>query len=172
MKEIQFLLTGGTIDSEYDPTTDTVVPFPRSGIKPYLSKFIQPNFEIHEKVITLADSRDIDDNIREVIVKAIKESKHDNIIIPHGTYTMSETAVYIANEFAADKTSLAKKVILMGSFYPLVGFAQSDAPYNIGFAIGCIEYLKPGVYVAMNSQIFDAHNVSKNIIKAKFTSKE
>jgi L-asparaginase len=170
IKDLQLLLAGGTIDSEWDPTQDTAVPFAHSNIKPFILKFIQPDFEIYEKTITMLDSRDIDENIREVIFKNIKTAKSDNIIIPHGTYTIAQTGQFlkdkIAREGGADIKN--KRIVLVGSFYPLVGFSQSDAPYNLGFAIGSIEHLPAGVWVAMNSRIFDPSSVSKNIVKGKF----
>ena len=168
MQNIQLLLTGGTIDSEWSPVEDTAVPFARSNIKPYLEKFINPDFEIWEKTITMADSRSIDDNVRRMLLGGISQSKSDRIIITHGTYTMSETAVFLGDAVAKDKKLENKRVILVGSFYPLSGFAQTDAPYNLGYAIGAIEHISPGVYVAMNSRLFKPSEVEKDLVKGKF----
>jgi len=41
LKDVQLLLTGGTIDSEWEPTQDTYVPLASSGILPYIKKFIK-----------------------------------------------------------------------------------------------------------------------------------
>lgn len=169
LTDIQLLLTGGTIDSEWDPTQDTAVPFAHSNIKPYLEKFVQPDFHIYEKTITMLDSREIDDSVRQTLLNAIKQSKSKNIIISHGTYTMAETGKYLKDNIGKDLGS--KKIILVGSFYPLLGFSQSDAPFNLGYALGALEYIKPGVYVAINSQLFNPHDVAKNTTKGKFARK-
>jgi len=39
---------------------------------------------------------------------------------------------------------------------------NSDAFFNMGFACGVAQTLPPGVYVAMNGQIFAWDNVQKN----------
>lgn len=40
--------------------------------------------------------------------------------------------------------------------------ANSDALFNLGFAAGVAQLLAPGVYVAMNGQVFAWDNVQKN----------
>jgi L-asparaginase len=42
------------------------------------------------------------------------------------------------------------------------GFKTSDAEFNLGVAIGAVQALPPGVYIAMNGQIFDPARVRKN----------
>jgi L-asparaginase len=34
--------------------------------------------------------------------------------------------------------------------------------FNIGFALGALQSLPPGVYLAMNGRLFDAAHVRKN----------
>lgn len=172
LENIQLILTGGTIDSEYDPTQDTPVPFSRSHIKNYITKYIQPNFDIFERATTLVDSRDITDNMRQVIFDHIIDSKSDYIILTHGTYTMAETGRFLRDKIKTDKRAKNKRIVIVGSFYPLVGFSISDAPFNLGYAIGVIQHLTPDVYVAMNAQLFDPTHVDKNINKGKFISKK
>jgi len=168
LKDVELLITGGTIDSEWAPSKDTVVPSACSSVKPYIEKFLKPDFPIYENIIAMADSRDIDDNVRAKILKAIIESRSDNIIITHGTYTMAQTGKYLKEKIALDKRLKEnKKIILLGSFYPL-GFSQSDAPFNLGYAFGAIEYLSPNVYVAMNSRLFDPYEVGKDVQNGKF----
>lgn len=171
LNDIQLLLTGGTIDAEFDPSLDTPISSTRSHIKPYLLKFIQPEFDIFEKAITLVDSRDITDNMRQVIFDHILDSRSDYIVLTHGTYTMAETGRYLKDKIENNKRVKDKRIVIVGSFYPLVGFSSSDAPYNLGYAIGVVEYLKPGVYLAMNSRLFDPFEVDKNIVKGKFMRK-
>jgi len=91
----QLLITGGTIDSEYDIRTYSVSLLPKSVVKPYIDKYIRPDFVVREKVISLVDGRQMTDAIRERILQAIRESKSNNIIITHGTATMVETGQYL-----------------------------------------------------------------------------
>jgi L-asparaginase len=41
-------------------------------------------------------------------------------------------------------------------------FKHTDAPFNVGFAVAALQILPPGVYLAMNGQIFDPARVRKN----------
>jgi len=163
IKDIQFLITGGTIDSEYDIVNYTVVPAKESSVKQYVEKYLRPSYTVHEKVIALVDSRDITQEIREELFNSIKESKSDNIIVTHGTVTMAETAKYLQDKIRNDNDPKLKnkKVILLGSFHPLL-FHPSDAPFNLGFALGVIGFVESGVYIAMNSGLFDPYNICKN----------
>ena len=45
---------------------------------------------------------------------------------------------------------------------------QSDAPFNLGFALGCLQTLPFGVYLAMNGRVFDPHRVTKNTALDRF----
>ena len=159
--KILLISTGGTINSEPDYGADKIAVFrpdSKSRMKKYIKELINPDFEVVEKVICLRDSGDITDELRDDIVSEILNSNCDNIVITHGTDTMIQTGKYLARKLGK---GLSKKVILVGSFYPL-SFAQSDAAFNLGFAFGKIEHLVPGVYIAMSSQIFDVDKVAKN----------
>ena len=99
IKQIQLVITGGTIDSDWAPAKDTAVPLVKSGIKDYIQKFIKPNFAISEHIVCMRDSRNIDDDIRQQILKVLKDSSDENILITHGTYTMAETGRFLKSKF-------------------------------------------------------------------------
>ena len=42
------------------------------------------------------------------------------------------------------------------------GFKTSDAEFNLGVAIGAVQILPPGIYIAMSGQVFDPRKVRKN----------
>ncbi|MCL2228997.1 MAG: asparaginase [Firmicutes bacterium] len=173
VKDIQLLVTGGTIDSEYDIRTYSTSVLKESSVKKYIENYIRPDIDIQEEVISLVDSRDMNDDIRESVFQNILKSKSNNIIITHGTATLVETAQYLKNKIAKCSPPPQKKIILLGSFYPLI-FYPTDAPFNLGFAIGVIEHVKPGVYIAMNSKLFDISDstgISKDYNSAKFRTK-
>jgi L-asparaginase len=58
-------------------------------------------------------------------------------------------------------------VVLTGSMSP-ARFRSSDATFNIACAIGAVQTLPNGVYLAMNGRIFHPDNVCKNIEKGIF----
>ncbi len=168
IKSVHFLITGGTLGSEWSPSQDTAVVTAQNAVDEYMNGYISPDYEIKQSIITMKDSREITDHTRHDIVDAVLKSDTENIIITHGTYTMVETAKFIKNSVMENK---GKRIILIGSFWPLKGFSPSDAPFNIGFALGAIPYLDAGVYVAMHSMLFDPDDVSKDIEQAHFRAK-
>lgn len=45
---------------------------------------------------------------------------------------------------------------------------RSDAVFNIGFAWAAVQLLPPGVYIAMNGEVFEAGAVRKNLKAQRF----
>lgn len=163
MDKIHFLITGGTIDSHWDPIKDTAVANERSIIPEFIIRLNLP-FQCDFTTICMKDSRAVTDEDRLRIVQTIEASTASAFVITHGTYTMAETSRYI-------KKNLKRKdvaIVLTGSFVPLTDIIRSDGGFNMGFAVAQLQYLKPGSYVAMNAQIFEADKVEKIIHEGRF----
>jgi L-asparaginase len=45
---------------------------------------------------------------------------------------------------------------------------DSDAFFNLGFALSAVQLAPGGVYIAMNGMLFDWDNVSKNFDEGRF----
>jgi L-asparaginase len=104
MQKILLIITGGTIDSVYSPTQDTVVPNTQSVIPAYIND-IKPYFDIRIEILCMKDSRNISNLDREKMVNLIKESDEPYVLITHGTYTLPDTARYIETYLnGTDKT--------------------------------------------------------------------
>lgn len=156
---------GGTIefiDPAYDSFNTKLLKLDAT-IESYLRNLIQPHFSFSTETITEKDSRDISDEDRNKLLQAIASSSHENILITHGTYTMQVTAQYLQQRNVAEK-----KIILTGSMIPIIGFAASDAGFNLGFAAGSFGAIKPGVYLSMNGGIFGSDEVEKNVELFRF----
>jgi L-asparaginase len=108
------------------------------------------------------DSLDISEADRAVIVQRVTNETIQHILITHGTDTMVDTAR--ALEAVPDKT-----IVLVGSLSP-ARFKNSDAEFNIGFALATVQAMPPGVYIAMNGRIFSSGLVRKNREKNCFES--
>ena len=162
---IHFIITGGTIDSLYDVTKDTVVPQEKSVIISFVKslKLYNPT---EFTVICMKDSRDIVKTDLKNILNAIEKSPHHKIIITHGTYTLPDTGRFLkANLNRKDQT-----IIITGSMIPLVGFSPSDGPFAIGYSIAKVQDLKSGIYVCMNGKVFIPEEVMKVNKEGKFSS--
>ena len=57
--------------------------------------------------------------------------------------------------------------MLTGALNP-AGFRGSDAEFNIGTAVGAVQSLPPGVYIAMNGRVWDPARVRKNVAANRF----
>ena len=160
---IHILTTGGTIEG-LDYEDDRGITKSNITIKDFLeSANVDFNYTIES--VFKKDSRAINENDIKLLVRKISESKATKILITHGTFTMEDTAKYIG------KLNLNKTIVLVGSFI-LGTSADTDAPFNLGYAISSLQLLKPDVYIAMNGQIFLWNNVSKNLETNKFERTE
>lgn len=162
---IHFIITGGTIDSFYDGTKDTVIPNEKSVIPNFIK-----SLKLHEKIefteVCMKDSRDLTESDLKNIIKVIQESPHKKIVITHGTYTIPDTSRYLkANLKRRDQT-----IVFTGSLIPLTGFSPSDASFNLGYSIAKVQDLSPGIYVCMNGKVFEPDEVAKLIYEGRFIS--
>ena len=150
---IKLYITGGTIDKEYSPINGELV-----FIKTHLLEMLEQaknKVDIEPEVLMLKDSLDMSDNDRAIILKKCETAKEEKILITHGTDTIVETAQVLG------KNILNKTIVLTGAMIPF-SFGNSDALFNLGFAIGAVQFLPAGVFVAMNGKIFPWDNVRKN----------
>ena len=160
---IAILTTGGTIEG-LDYIDGKVKTNSNISIKDFLTA-ANVDFEYTIESVFKKDSRAINESDREQLVSKIVESDALKILITHGTFTMEDTAKYIG------KKDLNKTIVLVGSFI-LGSSADTDAPFNLGYAISSLQFLKPDVYIAMNGQIFHWKNVTKNLETNKFERNE
>ncbi len=162
---IHFILTGGTIDSHYDGSKDTAVPNKESAIPSFIESLkLYLAFEF--TTICMKDSRDLVREDLDNILTAVEESPHKKIIITHGTYTMPDTARFVkANIKRNDQV-----IIFTASAIPIIGFAPSDGPFSLGYALAKLENLESGVYVAINGKVFLPEETMKIMSEARFAS--
>src|SRR5512139_658690 len=87
---IRVLITGGTIDKEYDPVTGELT-FAKSHLTNMLNQ-VRCRVMVVLEEIMLKDSLQMRSEDREEILKRCVDCPEDRIIITHGTDTMVETA--------------------------------------------------------------------------------
>lgn len=164
MSKLHIILTGGTIDSDFDPPTATSKVNARSIIEEYITYKIKPYLDVSYETLCMLDSKAITNDIRADLVTRIKNSEHQKIVITHGTDTMPETARYLEEHIEqTDKT-----IIVTGAMIPLREYAMSDAGFNMGYAIAQAQHAPAGIYIAMNANLFKASDVSKNVSLGRF----
>ena len=158
---LRVISTGGTIDKVYfDAASTYEIGEPQVGLV-----FRESNitFDIVVESVLQKDSLAMTDEDRALIRARVEASPEKLILITHGTDTMTATAALL--------TGLTDKVIVFtGSMQP-ARFRHSDAVFNLGCAIGALQVLPPGVYIAMNGQVAPAHTVTKNRAASRFEPK-
>lgn len=153
--------TGGTIDKVYfDAASSYEVGDPQVGP---LFKEANVTFDFAVESVMQKDSLHMTDEDRALIRARVAAAPEHLILITHGTDTMTETAAKLAD-------LPGKVIVFTGSMVP-ARFRSSDALFNLGCAVGALQVLAPGVYIAMNGQVFPANEVKKNRAQSRFEPK-
>jgi L-asparaginase len=161
-KSIKILVTGGTFDKVYDEL-DGNLSF--KGINlPDILKLSRCTLNVDIETLMLTDSLYMTGSDRAKILKKCLRMKKRRIIITHGTDTIVETAVVLA-ETIRDKT-----IVLTGAIIPYK-FSGSDALFNFATSLAFVQTLPNGVYISMNGKCFDWDNVIKNKMTCEFEEK-
>lgn len=156
---IRIIITGGTIDKEYNPKKQ-IFELKKTHIRKMLREGRFPESAVIDKLM-LKDSRDLTNEDRLRILQECKKSKQSQIVITHGTDSMETTAKVLG------KNIKNKTIVLTGAIEP-VSLEKTDALFNLGGAIIAAKTLKKGVYIVINGKIFAWHNVRKNVQKSAF----
>lgn len=156
--KIKILATGGTFDKiYYDAKSDFHIGDPM-----VLSILEEANvtFEFEVESILKKDSLEMTDADRETIRSKVQQDPCNRIVITHGSDSMIKTAMCLLE--IENKT-----IVITGAMQP-ARMRYSDSAYNIGVATNAVQLLNPGVYVAMNGQIFDPRTTTKNVAMSRF----
>jgi len=156
--KLHIITTGGTIDKIYfDAKSDYQVGDPVIG---ELLQRMAVGFPFTVESAMRKDSLDMNESDREKIRRLAQNCDEECVLVTHGTDGMVATG-------KALQGIEGKRIVLTGALQP-AAFAQSDAIFNIGCAIGALQSKPPGVYIAMNGEVFDADKVVKNLQRNRF----
>jgi L-asparaginase len=158
MRELLIITTGGTIDKVYfDDLSDYQIGEPQAG---KILESVKASFAFQLIGLMRKDSLHLNADDRALIRLTVSNNSLEHVLITHGTDTMVETA-------AALQSIPGKTIVLTGALSP-ARFQGSDAPFNIGAAVGALQSLPNGVWICMNGQVFDSRNVRKNRSAGRF----
>ncbi len=158
MDQLCIVTTGGTIDKIYfDDKSDFQIGEPQIG---RILDELGVAFGYRVIPILRKDSLHLNDGDRELVRATIAAQDTRHVLVTHGTDSMVATAKVL--ESIPDKT-----IVLTGALNP-ARFRGSDAEFNIGTAVGAVQALPPGVYIAMNGRIWDPRHVRKNVSANRF----
>ena len=158
MDELLVVTTGGTIDKVYfDAKSDYQVGETQIG---RILQELGVAFRFHVIPLLRKDSLFVDDADRQLLRATIAAQEETCVLVTHGTDTMVQTAAVLAD-------IPGKTIVLTGALNP-ARFEGSDAEFNIGCAVGAVQSLPAGVYIAMNGRIWDPAKVRKNVDANRF----
>lgn len=155
-KKILALVTGGTFDKEYDLITGKL--YFKDTHLPEIFKRGRCTLDITVRTLMMIDSLEMTDQDRDIIVQNCRRAELNNIIITHGTDTMTLTAKSLAEAEIKEKT-----IILLGAMIPYKFGMSSDGFFNLGSALAFAQTMPAGVYIAMHGECFDWNDVRKNL---------
>ena len=150
---LRIIVTGGTFDKEYDEINGNLY-FKDTHIREILN-LGRSKLEVAITKLMLIDSLKMTTKERRLIIDSCKGVNEKQIVITHGTDTMTKTAEVIA------KANLNKTIVMTGAMIPYK-FGSSDGLFNLSGALAFAQSLKTGVYISMNGRFFDWNNVYKN----------
>ena len=158
ISKLLIITTGGTIDKIYfDDKSDYQIG------EPQISQILHAMhvaFEFECTALMRKDSLHIGDRERQLIHATVAASDARHILITHGTDSMVETARVLSE--------LKERTIVMTGALNPARFRDSDAIFNIGCAVGAVQSLPAGVYIAMNGKVWDPKHVRKNRRENRF----
>ena len=153
------IATGGTFDKDYQ-LIDGSLGYSQSCIPSLLNeaRITTPHTFM---ALMSKDSLDLTLSDRVTLLESCRAATDSQIVIVHGTDTMTETAAFL-QQALGDKT-----IVLTGAMRPHA-FGHSDASFNLGYAIACAQHLPKGIYIAMQGECFLACEVTKDKKRALF----
>jgi len=157
---IKIITTGGTFDKVYyDALSEFSIGEPMA--EPLLQEAgVHCAYSIHS--LLKKDSLEFTGADRQLLATIISQCAEEKILVIHGTDTMTLSAQQLGQ--LTDKT-----VVFTGAMQP-ARMRNTDAPFNLGFALGVLQCLPAGVYIAMHGQVFSAAQVQKNRQQGRFES--
>lgn len=160
------ITAGGSMDFELDGLDGLRAR--RSSVVPgFFRDAVRVNKEVTPLAAFIKDSRELDEREVAELVNFIRSSKHEHILMTLGIYNMQAIAKELETRLGEGIGN--KKIILTGSRTPLGLSDMSDAPFNLGFALGRMGFVEPGVHVAMNGVVVPRN---EDVLKIVYTPEE
>lgn len=153
--KIRVFVTGGTFDKEYDELNGKLF-FKDTHLSEMLA-LGRCKLAVEIRTLMMIDSLEMQDSDRALILDHCVKAAENRIVITHGTDTMEVTA----RTLGAASSLRGKTIVLTGAMIPYK-FGSSDGLFNLGSALGLVQTLPPGIYIAMNGKYFPWDNVTKD----------
>ncbi len=144
---------GGTIDFTFNGL-DAVEPAATSFVPGYIRNRVRSKIEFDATPPILKDSRDLTAGELDIIVELVRKASTNFVLVTAGLIKIADLRAKLSEALASGSDQdHQKRVILTGSRYMLNSIDMSDAPYNLGYALGKLGTVEPGVHIALAGRI-------------------
>jgi L-asparaginase len=162
VKSFLLITTGGTIDKVYRPLAGSLA-LGESQVPEKLKLLGAPQVWEHLELMSV-DSLEMTEAQRNEIAEVCRSSKHDRILITHGTDTLVETGKVI------EKVLLeGTRVVMTGAMVPL-SVKGSDGEFHLGAALAHLQEDGDGVFVSFHGELFPSNACRKNRELGRFVA--
>ncbi len=145
---LHVIIAGGSIDFIFNPAyersmnkVDGAIPRKNSIIPQFLRDRVKISADqLNFSRVAMKDSRDITKQDLENLAREIQTSPYQNILVTYGIVKMADAAAFLS-----EQPLDGRHIGIVGSHLPFTEY-QSDAGFHLGFAIGKIQVVGPGVH--------------------------
>jgi len=155
---IRIINTGGTFNKRYDPIEGKLlVPIDNIAVES-ASASMRQGCDIKISGAIYKDSLEMDNADRDLLCEIVTKVTEKSIVIVHGTDTMDKSAKAL-DEWLGESNN--KKVVLTGAMVPF-SIDPIEATANLAMAVSSVQFLDPGVYIAMHGKVLPYDKIRKN----------
>ncbi len=164
MQRVHILTTGGTIEKRYVEQAG-LMQNTEPQIERCLALLRLPDCEVTVEALMNKDSLFMTAEDRERIASRTAALTQEGVpvLITHGTDTMVETGIVIAERLSA----LRVPVVMTGAMTPF-GIEGSDAMQNLTEALLASRMMQPGVFLSFHGEVFPIREVKKDHAHSRF----
>ena len=168
MHRVHLLTTGGTIEKRYVEQAGSMENT-EPQIRRCLSLLRLPDSEITVEELMNKDSLFMTDDDRALIASHIlaKAMEGVPVLVTHGTDTVVETGVVVANALARHAGASNVPVVFTGAMTPF-GIEGSDAIQNLTESLLATRLLPGGVFLVFHGDVFPMQHVRKDRELSRF----
>jgi len=152
---IAIICAGGTIDKDYSTRLGGYnFEVGEPAVRRLFERLRGLNLTYAIRSVIRKDSLDMTPEDRQALRRAVEACPEDRVIVTHGTDTLLDTAAVLS-------AVRGKTIVLTGAMRP-EKFQDSDADFNLGLALGAVNVLPPGVYVAPSGRVYPWNKCRKD----------
>ncbi len=164
-QDFDLVTAGGSIDFDLNGL-DQLVPSRESSVPGFLRRSARTNHPFQTINPFIKDSRNISEEDLKLVLEMIHSAKTDHVLVTTGIIKIREIQQYLKDHLSPE---FNKQVVLTGSRFPLGITDRTDAPFNLGYALGRLGFLSPGVHIALNGKVFED---DEDVMKSIYTPEE